>query len=450
MAEFSSDVAVIGGGVTGVAAAIAAARQGADVILLEPRPFVGGNATTGLCLHNFISRFGKQVVFGLAQEIVDELIEMGGAVGHIPYEGFTSAVTPVDGNYFRIKVTEMLARAGVRVLYGATVVGVARNGRRVESLTFGAKGGLHTLRSANVIDATGDGDIAAMLGVPFRKGDGPKERMQPISMIMHFHNVDTRRIAAELGEVNPAYATRPEGGEPIPVYFNGTFSKWNDVIMEQGLFPNKDRHVFFNTVWPDQINVNTSAVLNLDGTDPTQLSRATVELTEQCARIAKFLKQHVPGFENSYCVPAAFPGVRESRNIQGRYQLTDEDVLEGRKFSDTIGQVCFPVDIHAPESSQAIFHQIGGDGAFDIPYRCMLPVDLDNLIVAGRCVSATHVAHGATRNMAPCLVMGEAAGIAAAMSSAIKQDAANLEIKSLQSKLLENRVYLGEAHTQQK
>ena len=449
MAEFSCDVAVIGGGVTGVAAAIAAARQGADVILLEPRPFVGGNATTGLCLHNFISRYGKQVVFGLAQEIVDELIEMGGAVGHIPYEGFTSAVTPVDGNYFRIKVTEMLARAGVRILYGATVVEASCRGRRIASLKFGAKGGLHTLTSPNVIDATGDGDIAAMAGVPFRKGDGPRERMQPISMIMHFHNVDPRRIARELGEVNPAMATRPEGGEPIPVYFNGSFSKWNDEIMKEGLFPNKDRHVFFNTVWPDQINVNTSAVLDLDGTDPTALSRATVELTGQCARIADFLKRHVPGFENSYCVPAAFPGVRESRNIQGRYQLTDDDVLEGRKFDDTIGQVCFPVDIHAPESSQAIFHQIGGDGAFDIPYRCMLPAEFDNLIVAGRCVSATHVAHGATRNMAPCLVMGEAAGIAAAMSSAAKQDAADLDVKGLQARLLENRVYLGEAHTTQ-
>jgi Dehydrogenases (flavoproteins) len=449
MAAFSCDVAVIGGGVTGVAAGIAAARQGARVILLEPRPFVGGNATTGLCLHNFISRYGVQVVFGLAQEIVDELIEMGGAVGHIPYEGFTSAVTPVDGNYFRIKVTEMLAQAGVRVLYGATVVDVQVDERRIQGLTFAAKGGLHTLNAPNVIDATGDGDIAAMAGVPFRKGDGPKERMQPISMIMHFHNVDTRRIAKELGEVNPAMAVRPEGGEPIPVYFNGSFSKWNDIIMAEGLFPNKDRHVFFNTVWPDQINVNTSAVLNLDGTDPVQLSRATVELTGQCQRIANFLKKNVPGFENGYCVPAAFPGVRESRNIQGRYQLTDDDVLEGRKFADTIGQVCFPVDIHAPESSQAIFHQIGGDGAFDIPYRCMLPAELDNLIVAGRCVSATHVAHGATRNMAPCLVMGEAAGIAAAMSTAGHLDAANLDVNALQAELLENRVYLGEVHAQQ-
>jgi len=449
MAEFSYDVAVIGGGVTGVAAGIAAARQGAKTILLEPRPFVGGNATTGLCLHNYISRYGRQVVFGLAQEIVDELIAMGGAVGHVPYEGFTSAVTPVDGNYFRIKTTEMLAKAGVRVLYGATVVDLERQGNRIESLRFAAKGGLHTLKAANIVEATGDGDVAAMAGVPFRKGDGPKERMQPISMILHFHNVDTRRIAAEIGEVAPAMATRPEGGEPIPVYFNGSFSKWNDLIMAEGLFPNRDRHVFFNTVWPDQINVNTSAVLDLDGTDPVALSRATVELTAQCARIGEFLKRNVPGFENGYYVPAAIPGVRESRNIRGRYEITDDDVLEGRKFPDTVGQVCFPVDIHAPDSSQAIFHQIGGDGAFDIPLRAMLPEGLDNLIVGGRCVSATHVAHGATRNMAACLVMGEAAGVAAALSSKQNGLVGKLDAGALQRELLANNVFLGDAFAQE-
>ena len=445
MADFACDVAIIGGGVTGVAAGIAAARAGAKTILLEPRPFVGGNATTGLCLHNFVSRYGRQVVFGLAQEIVDELIAMGGAVGHIPYEGFTSAVTPVDGNYFRIKVTEMLARAGVQVLYGATVVDVTREQSQISEIKFAAKGGLHTLVAKNIVDASGDGDVAAMAGVPFRKGDGPAGRMQPISMILHFHNVDTRRIAAEIGEVAPAMAQRPEGGDPIPVYFNGSFSKWNDVVIEQGIFPNKDRHVFFNTVWPDQVNVNTTAVLDVDGTDPVELSRATVELTAQATKIGGFLRQHVPGFENGYLVPAALPGVRESRNIRGRYEIQDDDVLEGRKFDDTIGQICFPVDIHAPDSSQAIFVQIGGDGTFDIPYRAMLPLDLDNVIVAGRCVSATHVAHGATRNMAPCLVMGEAAGVAAAMSSTRNTTLPDLDIRDLQNRLRENGVFLGDA-----
>jgi hypothetical protein len=444
--DFKCDVVVVGGGVTGVAAGIAAARNGAKVILLEPRPFVGGNATTGLCLHNFVDKFGKQVVFGLAQEIVDELIKMGGAVGHIPYKGFTSAVTPVDGNYFRIKTTQMLADAGVQVIYGATVVSAQASQGKVTELTFAAKGGLHQLSAKNIVEASGDGDVAAMLGVPFRFGDGPNKRMQPISMILHFHNVDTRVIAKEMGEVDPAMAVRPEGGEPIPVYFNGSFSKWDDIVISEGIFPNKGRNVFFNTVWPDQINVNTSAVLDVDGTNPVALSKATADLTAQCYKIGNFMKKHVPGFAGSYMVPAAIPGVRESRNIHGRYQLTDEDVLEGLKFEDTIGMVCFPVDIHAPDSSQAIFHQIGGDGSFDIPYRIMLPKELDNMVVAGRCVSATHVAHGATRNMAPCLVMGEAAGTAAAMASLANQNVADLDVKKLQKQLVKQGVFLGDSY----
>jgi hypothetical protein len=158
------------------------------------------------------------------------------------------------------------------------------------------------------------------------------------------------------------------------------------------------------------------------------------------------MKKHIPGFAGSYMVPAAIPGVRESRNIHGRYQLTDEDVLEGHKFEDAIGQVCFPVDIHAPDSSQAIFYQIGGDGSFDIPFRSMLPNELDNMVVAGRCVSATHVAHGATRNMAPCLVMGEAAGTAAAMASASGIGVADIDIKKLQKQLLAQHVFLGDSY----
>jgi len=193
------------------------------------------------------------------------------------------------------------------------------------------------------------------------------------------------------------------------------------------------------------VNVNTSAVLDIDGTDPVALSRATVELTEQCARIGGFLRAHVPGFERGYMVPAAIPGVRESRNIRGRYEIQDADVLEGRKFEDSIGQICFPVDIHAPDSSQAIFMQIGGDGAFDIPFRAMLPLGIDNMVVGGRCVSATHVAHGATRNMAPCLVMGEAAGLAAAMASKRNTTLAHLDIADLQRQLIADGAFLGDA-----
>jgi hypothetical protein len=445
MNDLTYDVVVVGGGVTGVAAGIAAARTGAKTVVLEPRPFVGGNATTGLCLHSFLTRDLRQTVFGIAQEMVDRLIAVGAAVGHIPYGGFVSAVTPVDGDWFRIVAAEMLSEAGAQVIYGASVVEVERNGDAVTGLRTAMKGGLRMVRGASYVDTSGDADIAAFAGCPTRKGEAGTGKMQPVSMLMHFHNVDTKTIAGTLGEVAPAMATRPDHPEPIPVYFNGTFSAWNDVIEREGIFPNRDHKVFFNTVWPNRVNVNTSAVFGVDGTDPLAMSRAMQDLTRQCVRAGNFLKRHVPGFADSYFVPQVVAGVRESRNIVGRYELTKEDVLEGRKFDDTVGQICFPVDIHHPDTGQAYFVDIGDDGAFDVPYRALLPQGVDNLIVAGRCLSATHFAHGATRNMAPCLVTGQAAGTAAAMAAGRNAPLAGLDTGELQARLAKDGAYLGRA-----
>lgn len=444
MSEQDFDVLVIGGGVTGVAAAVAAARTGAKTALLEIKPFVGGNATTGLCLHNFLTKNDRQVVFGLAQEMVDRLIEMGGAVGHIPFHGFVSAVTPVDGELFRIMSTELLDEAGVTVMYGVNVVGVEAEDGHVEGVRCALKGGVRTIRAKTFVDSSGDADVAVFAGANSRKGDKTTGKMQPISMLLRCYGTENARIAENIAVSEPAMATRADHPEPFPVYFNGSFSQWNDVIMEQGIFPNRDHKVFFNTVWPNHVNVNTSAVFGLDGTDPLSLSRATVELTRQVRKASQFLKEYVPGFQDAYFVPAIFPGVRETRHIEGLYEISDEDVDSGRKFEDTIGQVCFPVDIHDPDTGQAIFHQIGGDGAFDIPYRALVPKGLDNVLVAGRCISVTSYAHGATRNMAPCLVMGESAGVATAMAAEQGVGMPELDVENLQHALEKRSVFLGD------
>jgi hypothetical protein len=438
------DILVIGGGVTGVAAAAAAARTGAKTALVEIKPFVGGNATTGLCLHNYITKNGRQVVFGLAQEIVDRLMELGGAVGHIPFQGFVSAVTPVDGELFRRVATEILDEAGVTVLYGVNVIGVEADGGYVSGVQCAVKGGLRTIRAKAYVDSSGDADVAVFAGASSWKGDKKTGKMQPISMLLRCYGTDNARIAEEIAVSEPAMATRPDHPEPFPVYFNGAFSKWNDVIRENDIFPNEDHKVFFNTVWPNHINVNTSAVFGLDGTDPLSLSRATVELTRQVAKAGQFLKDYVPGFQDAYFVPAIFPGVRETRHIDGLYEISDDDVNSGRKFEDTIGQVCFPVDIHAPDTGQATFHQIGADGAFDIPYRALVPKDLQNVLVAGRCISVTSYAHGATRNMAPCLVMGESAGVATALAAENNVSMPELDVGHLQDVLEERGVFLGD------
>lgn len=442
--EHSFDVIVVGGGVSGLAAAVCAARQGVRTALLEARPFVGGNATTGLCLHSFISRLGRQEVFGFAQEIVDRLVERRGAVGHVPYGGFVHSVTPVDGELFRIVATELLDEAGVTVLYGAQVVDVHATGGDVQRLTVALKGGLRTFKAPRIVDASGDADVAVGAGAEFWVGQRQTGKMQPVSMLLRCFGTDNTRIADQIADSPPAMARRKGDSDPFPVYFNGTFSKWNELIIDQALFPNRDHKVFFNTATPNNLNVNTSAVFGVDGTDPFALSRATVQLTRHVGRIGDFLRAHVPGFESAYFMPAAFAGVRETRHIVGLYEISEDDVNEGRNQKDTVGKVCFPVDIHDPDTGQAEFYEIGGHGAFDIPYRSLVPAGVGNVIVAGRCISVSSFAHGATRNMAPCLVMGEAAGTAAALAVEQGVTFPELNVSQLQERLSAAGVWRGD------
>ncbi len=451
MIDLSCDVLVVGGGISGVAAAIAAARQGSKTILIESKTFVGGVPATGYCLHSFMTKNGKQAVFGLAQEMVDKLIEMGGAVGHVPYKGFVSAVTPVDGEMFRFLATQLLDEAGVQVIVGVMAVGAEVDGSgRIASVRIAAKDGLGTIRARNYIDASGDADLSVFVGAKCSKGDEKTGKMQPVSMIIRCYATDNKTIAETISVVNPAMAKRRDYPDPIPVYFNGHFGKWNDYVLENGIFPNKDHKVFTNTVWPNHLNVNTSAVTGIDGTDSLDLSKATVRLTRQIYKIAKFLREFVPGFQNAYFAPASWAQVRETRRIKGVYEITDRDIIEGKKFSDTIGKICFPVDIHDPDTGQAHFHEIGDDGTFDIPFRALVPQGLQNLVVAGRCISATQYAQGATRNHAPCLVTGEAAGVAA--SIAVKRNCSipELDVKQVQQILLANNVFLGDAFSPSK
>ncbi len=444
------DVLVAGGGVTGIAAALAAARQGAKTVMLEPRPFIGGNAATGLCIHTYLTKDGRQVVFGIAQEIVDRLVEAGGAVGHVPLpDGYVHSVTPVDADLFRMETTAMLAKAGVLILYNTALVGAEASDGRVRRVRVASKSRLGHLEAKVFIDATGDADLSAMAGAPCREGWHGSGAMQPVSMMLRAVGVDTHRACEALAERPPAYATKRGVDRPFPVYFHGTFSRWNKLLRELGVYEHDNHQFWTNTVWPNQLNVNGSRLAHINANDPISLSRATVELTEQLRKLSQFLRQHVPGFEQASFIPNAFVGVRETRNIVGLYQIDEEDIRAGRKFDDTVGQACFPVDIHHPDGKKQEHIDIGGDGAYDLPYRALVPRGFGNLLAAGRCMSVTEYAHGGTRNMAPCMVTGEAAGVAAAMSAATGTPCPDIRIPDLQSRLLEAGVYLGEKSPRQ-
>lgn len=446
MAGTDCGVLVIGGGVTGVGAAIAAARGGASTTLIESRPFVGGNATTGLAIHSYFTRFREQVVKGLGQELVDRCVDAGGAVGHVPYDGYVSMVTPVDGDTFRIVATRMLHEAGVDVVYGGTVVGVAAAHGHIESVKVALKSELRDYSAKIFLDSSGDADVVALAGGDYHKGQplpGGGTGMQPVTMMFAALNVDTRRAAEALAISAPAVATRPDFDGEFPVYFNGSLAQWEDQLRTAGeVFAEQKKQIWINTVWPFQLNINLSAGIGVDGTDADSMSKATIDLTGQVAALGRVLKDNVPGFEHSRTVPAAIVGVRETRNIVGIEQCSDDDVQFGQKHDDTIGRSAFPSDIHDPVNGNVVHTDIGGDGSFDIRYGALVPRALDNVLVAGRCISATPAAHGSTRNMAQCLVTAEAAGLAAAITSATNGDPRELDVSRLQVRLVAQGAFL--------
>ncbi|QZN98873.1 FAD-dependent oxidoreductase [Chenggangzhangella methanolivorans] len=353
MDEMTFDVVVVGGGVTGVAAGIAAARAGAKAVVLEPRPFVGGNATTGLCLHSFLTRDRRQTVFGLAQEMVDRLKAIGAAVGHIPYDGFVSAVTPVDGDWFRILASEMLAEAGCQVIYGASVVGVERDGDAIDALTVAMKGGLRRVvansyiderrrrhrRARRRADAKGRGrhrqDAAGLDAdalpprrhAPHRQdarrsrpGDGRqarRERADPGLLQRHVQRLERRHRGREdLPE------PRPQG-----------------VLQHRLAGPHQREHL---RGVRRRRHGPARHVARLPGPDPAMREGRQFP-REARARLRARLFRAAGGRGRA----------REPQHPR-RYEITKEDVLEGRKFDDTVGRSASPWTSTTPTPARPI------------------------------------------------------------------------------------------------
>jgi len=417
--EKQVDVVVIGAGAAGTAAAIAAARNGVKVLLIERHGLLGGVAAMGYCFHTFFNHRGEMVVGGIADEIIQRLIPLSGAIGHIRWEGgHFGSVTPIDQEIVRYVINEMVREAGVEVLLFTIAVEAVMDGSEIRGVLIANKSGISFTPAMVIVDASGDADIAASAGVPIEIGRKEDGLVQPVTMLFRMINVDLEMaVTSLLAPDKPILrAIKPGGGRPSPVYFSGNFAPWQDLIEEEGLFPDKNHKIFCNSVWEDQVNINTARVAGINPLDPQEITKAEFENRKQIFRIGSFLNRYVPGFEKARFIGNPFSGVRESRRIIGEYILTEEDVITGRRFEDSIGRCAYPIDLHDPSGKDVEFTQISKGGFYDIPYWCLIPKGVDNLIVAGRCISCTHLALGSVRCITGCFVTGEAAGTAAALS----------------------------------
>lgn len=376
------EVVVAGGGPAGLAAAIASARGGAETLLIERYGFLGGMATAGL-VGPFMRTVGVEGVF---TELLNHMARLGGAVGNA-----------FDPEVFKYVADRMVEEAGVKLLLHTLVVGALMEGEAVKGLIVENKCGRGVVLAKVVIDATGDGDVASFAGAPFNKGREEDGLTQPATLMFRLGGVKPAKVDVE--EVNKLFQeARGRGEISIP--------------QESVTFGCRG-----STVRDGEVSVNWTRVVKVDGVDASDLTKAEVEARRQVMEAIAFYRKHVPGYEGCYLIDTAPQvGVRESRRIIGEYILTKEDVLEGRRFNDAIARCSYPIDIHNPEGPGTTWIPLNPGAWYEVPYRCLVPKKIENLLVAGRCISATHEAHSSLRIMPTCISIGQAAGVAASIA----------------------------------
>lgn len=447
MKKYEADVVIVGGGPAGAVSAIAAGRNGADVLLVEQYGQLGGMSTVG-GVHpwmTFHDKQGKQTIFGIAQEIVDELVKSGDSRGHVSDTmGETSTVTPFNPEALKYLLVKMCLDAGVKILFHTFVFAVETQNRKIVKLKAANKEGEIEIYGRNYIDATGDGDIAYYAGCEYEKGREEDGMMQPATMNFTMGNVDFEKIRRFMLENKEDFHFNSRFDElehDLPNGFSGFFKEWEKGCKELGIDISRDRVLAFRGYRDDIATINTTRVLGIDSTKAEDLSRGELEGRKQIMEVEKLLRNYIPGFENAYMISsAAVIGIRESRRIKGRETITLEDLQKGNMPEDRIAVNAYTVDVHQPDGKSFIQYEVP---AYGIPYGSMLPEEMDNLIVAGRCISCTREAQGSIRVTPSCMAMGQAAGTAAAMACRNDVNVCDIEIDKLQEKLLEDNVYLG-------
>lgn len=447
-----TDVLIVGGGPAGVCAAIAAARCGADTLIIEQGNCLGGMATRGL-VAPFMTCYDTtgeiMVIRGLFSEIVDRMVALGGAIhpsqvrAGTPFSAWITKghdhLTPFDAEAMKFVLDQMCAEAGVKTLFHTSLVSPLLQGNTITGVRVLAREGLARISAKVVIDATGDGDVAARAGVPCSFGNPELGKVQPSTLFFHINNVNSPKLIKdveahlhEFRKVNGvsyrALHWRVEEAEAA--------GEWDIARKSVNIY---------RGVREDEWAVNCTRIAGVDATSTESLTAAEIEGRRQVQEMMNFFHKYVPGCENATIKSSASTlGIRESRHVQGEYILTADDLLEGVVPDDSILVASNSVDVHGRNGANTTEYKTIENGRwYGLPLRSLIPLNIDGLIIAGRAISATSDAAGAVRVMPPCMAMGHAAGITAALATAGNGRPRSIDAAEVRQKLLEQGAFLG-------
>lgn len=448
----STDVLVVGGGPAGVCAAIAAARCGAETLIIEQGNCLGGMATRGL-VAPFMTCYDTtgeiMVIRGLFAEIVDRMVALGGAIhpsqvrAGTPFSAWITKghdhLTPFDAETMKFVLDQMCAEAGVKTLFHSTLVEPIVKNNTIKGVRVLGREGIGRINAKVVIDATGDGDVAAKAGVPCTFGNPELGKVQPSTLFFHINNVDSPRL------IKDVEAHLHEFRKVNGVSYRALHWRVEEAEAAGEWDINRKSVNIYRGVREDEWAVNCTRIANVDATSTGSLSAAEIEGRRQVQEMMNFFHKYVPGCENATIKSSASTlGIRESRHVQGEYLLTADDLLQGVVPDDSILVASNSVDVHGRNGANTTEYKTIENGQwYGLPLRSLIPLDVDGLIVAGRAISATSDAAGAVRVMPPCMAMGHAAGIAAALAAAGNCKPRSIDASEIRQKLLEQGAFLG-------
>lgn len=445
LSTLRTQVVVVGSGAAGLNAAIAAARNGAETLLIEYQGFLGGISST-LPWLGFHDQDYRLIIKGLPLEIATRL-QQAGAAAEFELDPKCGSAFSLDNHYFKCLVMEMVQEVGVKLMMHTQVVDTLREGDRITGVVVEHKSGRQAILADVVIDCSGDGDVAACGGVAWEKGRTGDGLVQAPTLVFRLGGLSREGFIQGCKDPDIMYR---EWLKPYPELWDKMMKRIDDMhVIVCGGFADlvekarlagdhdvpQSRVVGVKLHRPDQFMVVMTRILGLDPTDVNSMTDAYTAVYQQIPQLIHFFQRWVPGFENAYLMDIApMLGVRESRRIMGDYLLNANDITTGRQFDDVVALGGYHIDIHRPAGTWVESKNVQ---TYDIPFRSLVAGGVEGLMMAGKCLSATHEAVASTRVIPICMAQGQAVGTAAALAVQQKKTPREIDVKQLQNILID-------------